>query len=86
MDTKKEIRDQLLHFGAGAGATLFLGAILPLFIASLSVAIFAYGREIMQRLSQGDVWYQCGTGCMLDLTVWAAGIFFAAMIHLFVIG
>lgn len=82
----KELRDQTLHFVAGAGATLFLGQLLPLIIAALSVAAFAYGREVMQRLSNGDVWYQCGTGCMLDLTLWAAGIFFAAMIQLFVIG
>ncbi len=85
MDLKKELRDQSLHFVAGAGAILFLAQLMPLLSASLSVAAFAYSREVMQRLSKGDKWYTCGSGCMLDLIMWAVGILFGSLIQIFVL-
>lgn len=84
-DWKKELRDQLLHFVAGSGGVLALTLLLPVWISSLLVASIAYGREVYQRVSKGDTWYQCGSGCMLDLVIWSAGIVTGVLIKIFVL-
>lgn len=85
MNLWKEVRDQTLHFGVGLGATLALTGYLSLGASALTVAVFAYLREVHQRLSRGDPWYECGPGCTLDLIFWAAGILTATSIVHFVL-
>lgn len=74
MDTKKEIGDQAAHFAAGASITIALSMWVPISLAVIFTATFAYLREVLQRISRGDPWYECGPGCMLDLSFWAIGI------------
>lgn len=71
---KKEIIDQSAHFLAGLGSTLVISIWLNIFASGFIVAVFAVGREICQRVSDGKPWYQCWYGCRLDLLFWAAGI------------
>ncbi|SFF29911.1 hypothetical protein [Nitrosomonas sp. Nm166] len=85
MDIKKELRDQTLHFITGAGSTLILSLLLPVWAAALLVAAFAYGQEVVQRISSGLPWYSCGTDCMLDLIFCAVGIVAAVLIEIFLL-
>ena len=80
---KKELLDQSLHFFGGLTCVLVLSiTFLKLWAAVLFVALFAYGREVLQRLDNGDPWYDCGKGCMLDLAFWALGILAGVALYL----
>lgn len=80
---KKEIIDQSAHFLAGLAATLLIAIWINVLLAGMIVAVFAVGREIWQRVSQGKPWYQCWYGCRLDLLFWALGIMSAVIINIF---
>lgn len=80
---KKEIIDQSAHFLAGLVATLLIAVWINVLLAGMIVAVFAVGREIWQRVSQGKPWYQCWYGCRLDLLFWALGIMSAVIINIF---
>lgn len=84
MEIKKELLDQSIHFGAGLVGTFLLGFLFWLWVAAPIMAAVAYGREIYQRVSNGDPWYECGKGCMLDLGFWALGITTAVIIRIFI--
>jgi len=79
MDLKKEVIDQSAHFFVGLVATLVLAFYLQIsvYLAASAVMIFAFCREIYQRLKKNDVWYSCGQGCKLDLIFWMLGVFAA---------
>lgn len=80
MDIKKEIGDQAAHFAVGAALVMLIALWAPVPVAVIFTAAFAYLREVLQRLSRGDPWYECGPGCMLDLTFWLLGISMGAQI------
>ena len=79
---KKEILDQSAHFAAGLIATLLISMWINVFIAGVIVAVFAVGREIWQRVSDGKPWYQCWYGCRVDLLFWALGVVVAIIIRM----
>lgn len=83
MDLKKELRDQFAHFAAGLIATLILAMLISVWLSALAVIAFAVGREIYQRVSTGRPWYQCYSGCMLDLLFWVLGIGLAVGLTVF---
>lgn len=80
MNLKKEALDQSLHFAAGAVGTFFLSPFIGLPAAVVAVAVFATGREVLQRIKRKDNWYSCNWGCRLDLLFWALGITTAAFL------
>lgn len=82
---KKEIFDQSAHFLAGFAVTLLISMWLSALVSGAIVAVFAVGREIWQRVSKGNHWYQCYSGCRLDLLFWAIGIASAIIIKLAVL-
>ena len=71
---KDEIRDQILHFVVGFFATVALASLMHIAIAAVLVALVAVGREIYQRVSKGNKWYACHSGCRLDLLFIALGV------------
>lgn len=82
---KKELLDQSLHFGFGLVLTLLLAQSLYIAAAAVIVALGAWLREVYQRVSKGNPWNQCGSGCLLDLAFWAVGIITAVLINIFVL-
>jgi len=77
MELKKELIDQSAHFAAGLVATVLLAMTIPVYVAALLVLSLAWGREVYQRLSKGNKWYACKSGCQLDMLFWFAGILLA---------
>ncbi len=85
-DLKKELVDQSLHLAVGLAATItvffvYLGIFgllhwpddFTLALAPLTVLAFARGREILQRVRGNNPWYECNSGCFLDMAMWSVG-------------
>ena len=78
---KKELIDQSAHFTIGLVATLLLSMIMPIYAAAPLVLLAAWCREVYQRLMKGHHWFDCKSGCRLDMLFWTLGILTASIIR-----
>ncbi len=71
---KKQLIDQSAHFGVGVVLVVIFSFVFSVVTSCVLVALVAYVREVAQRVSNGDPWYECKGGCKLDLLFWGLGI------------
>ena len=82
---RKDVLDQLLHFSIGAILTLLFSLTVHIAISAVVVLLGAWIREGLQRIKNGDSFFKCGSGCMLDLLFWSVGIGTGVLIKVFVL-
>ena len=71
---KKQLIDQSAHFGVGLVLVVIFSFVFSVVTSCFLVLGIAWGREVMQRVQNNDPWYECKSGCRLDMLFWVLGI------------
>lgn len=73
-NVKKQLIDQSAHFGVGLVIVVILSFVFSIIASMLATFAIAYAREVYQRIERKDPWYECKSGCRMDLFFWFLGI------------